>query len=632
MPETVGRYEILEKIGQGGMGTVYKAFDPLLRRTVAVKLISAVLDDKPEMRERFFREARAAGQLSHKNIIVIYDLGEEKGQPFLAMEYLSGAALAARMTGAGRLPVARAVNVMIDVCHALEYAHARGVVHRDITPANIFITDADEVKLLDFGLAHLVSSELTRSETVMGTANYMSPEQVRGERVDRRADIFAVGVVLYEVLAGRKAFEGDSFANTLFKVLEGVPPPLQTLDPTLPGPVVGVVDRALAKRREERYQTAAEMLHDLTVCRQWILDPLRPASILSMAPTVATMRPATGTKDPVVATPPQSVVWSPRRVRTTAIVGFVLAGTGALLLFGPREASRSSLPAPERDPAAETQPAQTQPAPPPPVAPPITAAREPEPTRQTAPSTPAVPQVQRTTDAAAGSQADRGRADAAIARARQARALAEKSGAEGLAAYRNAISTEGEAAGLYAAGQYARAAARAVEAEAMYRGADIEAHAEQIARERLRLDANQAPAAAIEPPRAAEPPRLEPPEPAQPEPAPPTPDPRELVGMVLSQYVAALEARSIGGLKAVWPSLPPAQEQAIRGEFANARTLQVRLREPRIDVNGAAATVTAMREYQLVTADGHRLATTTRMIMKLRRTGEIWVIDSVSYQ
>jgi serine/threonine protein kinase len=626
MPEMVGRYEIVEKIGQGGMGTVYKAFDPLLRRTVAVKLIAAVLDNKPEIRERFFREARAAGQLSHKNIIVIYDLGEEKGQPFLAMEYLSGAALATRMIGAGRLSVARAVDVMIDVCQALEYAHSRGIVHRDITPANIFITDADELKILDFGLAHLVSSELTRSETVMGTANYMSPEQVRGERVDRRADIFAAGVVLYELLAGRKAFEGDSFANTLFKVLEAVPQSLHALDPTLPGPVVAVVERALAKRREDRYQTAAEMLHDLTACRQWTMGSARPVSMMTMPPTVATIRPATGAKDAVSVTPPHSVAWSPRRVRTTAIVGVLLAGTAALLLFGPREASRSPVPASQQVPAGETH------AVPPPAAVPIPPAREPAQPAPTESSKPVVRPVERTVDPAAVNQADRARADASIARVRQARALADKSGAEGLGTYRNAIATEGEAAGLYAAGQFGRAAARAVEAEAMYRAADIEARAEKSARERLRSESSPPPTPAAEPKRVEDPPRVEPPPPVQAEPTPDTANPSELIHAVLNQYVAALEARSIGALKGLWPSLPPAQEQAIRAEFANARTLQVRLSEPRIDVNGTSATVTAVRDYQLVTADGHRLGRTTRMIMRLRRTGETWVIDSVTYQ
>jgi eukaryotic-like serine/threonine-protein kinase len=182
--QTVGRYELVEKLGQGGMGAVYRAHDTLLERTVAVKVISATIDQNDELRERFFREARAAGQLSHKNIITIHDLGEHEGQPYLAMEYLHGQDLLARMASPQRMSLRRRVEIATEVCEGLEYAHNHGIVHRDIKPANIFITDSGAVKILDFGLARLVTSELTRSNMMMGTVNYMAPEQVRGERID----------------------------------------------------------------------------------------------------------------------------------------------------------------------------------------------------------------------------------------------------------------------------------------------------------------------------------------------------------------------------------------------------------------------------------------------------------------
>jgi serine/threonine-protein kinase len=593
---------------------------------VAVKVISAVLDDKPEIRERFFREAQSAGQLSHKNIIVIHDLGEDGGRPFLAMEYLTGAPLSTRMTGGGRLSVRSAVDVMIQVCHALEYAHERGVVHRDITPANIFVTDLDEVKLLDFGLAHLVASELTRSEAIMGTANYMSPEQVRGERVDRRTDIFAIGVVLYELLSGRKAFEGDSFANTLFKVLESSPPSLRELDPKLPPRLVDVVERALAKHREDRYQTAAEMLQDLITCRDWTGST--PAVPPTLAATVVMRSPVAAVPAPAVAAPPTSAAWSPRRIRTTAIVGGVLAIAGALLILDSwpassidEQLSRDSTTA--REPATPTP----QPSQPPPVSPPS------ENPKLVATEPVKPPPVTRRPETPGTSEMDQARADDAIARARKTRALADSAGAEGLTTYRRAISTEGEAAGLYAAGQFARAAARALEAEVLYRGAEVEARAEQATRERLRSEAPvPQPAVPVES-RAVEPPRVEPPPAPRKEPAPTDPvDPRDSIRTVVNQYVAALEARSVGALKALWPSLPDVQERALRSEFANARSLQVRLADLRIDLNGATANVSALREYQLVTADGHRLASTTRMSMRMRRTGETWTIEGVTYQ
>jgi eukaryotic-like serine/threonine-protein kinase len=266
--ERIGRYELRDKLGQGGMGVVYRAFDTLLQRIVAVKVISTTIDGNPDLRERFFREARAAGQLSHPNIITIHDLGEENGVPYLAMEYLVGEDLQRRMSGLDRMSIAHKLDLAIEVCEGLQFAHNHAVIHRDIKPANIFITDNGSVKLLDFGLARLVTSELTHSNMMMGTLNYMAPEQVRGERADHRSDIFATGVVLYELLSGRKAFQGDSFAATLYKILQEVPEPLDRIDSSLPWQMIAIVERALAKPRDERYQHMGEMLRDLLAVKQ----------------------------------------------------------------------------------------------------------------------------------------------------------------------------------------------------------------------------------------------------------------------------------------------------------------------------------------------------------------------------
>src|SRR5688572_1275994 len=296
------------------MGVVYRAQDTLLERVVALKVISTSIEDNPELRERFFREARAAGQLSHRNVITIHDLGEHEGQPYLAMEFLSGEDLQHRLARQEAMSLRRKLEIAAEICDGLCYAHRRGLIHRDVKPANIFITDEGVVKLLDFGLARMVASELTRSNMMMGTLNYMAPEQVRGERTDHRADIFSFGVVLYEILSGRKAFQGDSFATTLYKILQDVPEPLQNIDATLPHEVVMLVERAIAKGREDRYQDLSELCRDLALQRQHLAladapTSMRPASgphrVPSDPPRLAARRPDSG---PPRSAPPADAI------------------------------------------------------------------------------------------------------------------------------------------------------------------------------------------------------------------------------------------------------------------------------------------------------------------------------------
>jgi eukaryotic-like serine/threonine-protein kinase len=280
--QTIGRYKVLDTLGRGGMGVVYRAFDTLLERTVALKVIGTQIDSNPETRSRFLREARSAGQLSHRNIVTIYDLGEHDGHPFLAMEYLEGEDLQQRLSGQIRMSLARKVDLAIDICEGLEYAHAHGVVHRDVKPANVFITAAGQVKILDFGLARLVTSQLTNTHMLMGTLNYMAPEQVRGDRADHRADVFSAGVLFYELLGNKKAFEGDSFASTMYKILQEVPEPLCQVDATVPRDLANIVEHALAKPLDERYQSMTALREDLLLYR----DQLRKSDSGATVSTV----------------------------------------------------------------------------------------------------------------------------------------------------------------------------------------------------------------------------------------------------------------------------------------------------------------------------------------------------------
>ena len=234
--ERIGRYQVLERVGKGGMGVLYRGFDPVLDREVAIKLmLTDFTEDTEQMRPRFYREARAAAKLNHRNIVTIFEFAEESNVPYIVMEFLRGTPLGARMNGQPPLSLDDKLNIVAQLCDGLGYAHEQGVVHRDVKPDNVFILEDGSVKLLDFGIAKLTTSNLTRQGDVLGSASYMSPEQVGGsDSVDGRADVFSTGVMLYELLAGHKPFQADNPTAVILKILKDDPPPLDTYVQGLP--------------------------------------------------------------------------------------------------------------------------------------------------------------------------------------------------------------------------------------------------------------------------------------------------------------------------------------------------------------------------------------------------------------
>lgn len=268
-PDRFGRYLIDSELGRGAMGVVYRALDPVLDRTVAVKTIALSAD--PEERERsearFYQEAKAAGGLNHPAIITIHDVGREGGMVWMAMELLEGTELR-HLLANERMGVERALDIVGQVADALGYAHERGVVHRDIKPANIMILRGDQVKIMDFGIARLwISDVKTQTGMLLGSPKYMSPEQAMGGGVDRRSDIFSLGVVLYEMLTGNPPFAGKDVTQLLYNVSTVMPPPPSTINRAVPEMVDLVIAKALAKDPADRYQSAAEMQADLLACR-----------------------------------------------------------------------------------------------------------------------------------------------------------------------------------------------------------------------------------------------------------------------------------------------------------------------------------------------------------------------------
>jgi len=212
----IGKFEIIGELGRGAMGVVYRGKDPFIGRTVAIKTITGNFTDNPDLLERFYREARAAGGLQHPNIVTIYDMGEDNGTPYIAMELLEGDDLSHMVEkekeegGQNPLPASIKLNYIVQVCRALEFAHKRNIVHRDIKPGNIVVTNDGTVKVVDFGIARLTDTSSTSSGMLIGTIDYMSPEQIRGEKVDGRSDIWAVGVMMYEILTYTKPFQAET--------------------------------------------------------------------------------------------------------------------------------------------------------------------------------------------------------------------------------------------------------------------------------------------------------------------------------------------------------------------------------------------------------------------------------------
>jgi eukaryotic-like serine/threonine-protein kinase len=280
--KTIGPYEVVVKLGEGGMGEVYRARDTRLDRSVAIKVLSPRFTTDPGFLERFQREARAISQLNHPHICTLHDIGEQDGTPYLVLEYVEGETLAARLAR-GPLPVDQALAIGIQISDALDKAHRQGIMHRDLKPGNVILVGktgaAPHAKLLDFGLAKAAGSgliasgalgealtatgPLTAQGTLLGTLQYMAPEQIEGRDADWRSDIFALGAVLHEVVSGQRAFTGTSPASVIAAILERTPPALSTLQPLTPPALDHVVARCLAKDPDDRWQNAGDIMREL---------------------------------------------------------------------------------------------------------------------------------------------------------------------------------------------------------------------------------------------------------------------------------------------------------------------------------------------------------------------------------
>jgi serine/threonine-protein kinase len=273
--EKLGRYRILGELGRGAMGVVYRASDDVLNRTVAIKTINMAADpqERADYERRFYQEAKAAGSLNHPNIVTIYDLGETGEVVYMAMEYIEGIELRDLLQRGG-LDLAAALDIVAQVAEGLAFAHERGVIHRDVKPANIMVVRDGPAKIMDFGIARIRTSEVkTQTGMLLGSPKYMAPEQLLGGEVDQRCDLFSLGVVLYEAVTGVPPFSGTDIRQIMYQIVHAIPPAPSELNRRSPAMLDLIVAKALAKEPAERYQQAREFAADLRACRAQLAAP-----------------------------------------------------------------------------------------------------------------------------------------------------------------------------------------------------------------------------------------------------------------------------------------------------------------------------------------------------------------------
>ncbi|HYU52786.1 MAG TPA: serine/threonine-protein kinase, partial [Gemmatimonadaceae bacterium] len=369
----IGKYRIIELIGEGAMGVVYRAEDSVLGRTVAIKVMNVSIARQEDLRKRFLHEAQAAASLQHPNVVCIYDLGEQDGHLFIAMEFVDGVDLERLIELGEPMSLQARLDVIIDVLTGLAFAHKRGIVHRDIKPANIRIGEDGRAKIMDFGVAHLASSSMTRTGSFLGTPSYMAPEQITEGKTTPAADIFAVGAILYQLLAQMKPFDAPTLQNLFFKIITEKPRPISELMPGLPPALDRIVQKAMAKDPAHRYTNALDMANELTTVRSKLSGPSYPASI-SLSASVANAIE-------------QSKSMSRKRMRNAALVGVGAVAAVALIAISWAQFSRSG--SPERKVADTSAPIVSTTSSHPPAIEPLSTARTPT------PATAAPPVVQR---------------------------------------------------------------------------------------------------------------------------------------------------------------------------------------------------------------------------------------------
>jgi eukaryotic-like serine/threonine-protein kinase len=567
----VGKYRILDLVGEGAMGVVYRGVDTVLNRTVALKVMSESVARQQDLRDRFLREAQAAGSLQHPNVVTIYDFGEVDGHLFIAMEFVDGVDLERLLSAHEPLTLQQRLDIAIDVLTGLCYAHRRGIVHRDIKPANIRITEEGRAKVMDFGVAYLDSSRMTQTGMMMGTPSYMAPEQVVGGKITAATDIFAMGSVLYELLSGARPFEGSTLHNTLYKIVSEDPPPIREVMPGLPASLDRIVRKALQKDPSLRYQDSLEMADDLAAVRAELDAEHKTSSTVSLRRSVET----------AIA----SQVQSRMRKRTLAGLAAVLilgAATGGAVWLAMRDGS---------DPARAM--AQLEPGP---RAESLAPSEEPARTQEESSGETGV----------AGVADPPGRVDPDPPAQRTAAPPA--------------VSRQAVPGGAAPVTRPDTPVVQPSPANRLAASPDSASRSQTTSAESTRAPAPiQLPRANVELPPA----------PARGNPVtPPEFSDSTLISHAVASYARAIESRDVVAIRRVYPQMTPQQQSAFEQFFRATTDLRVTLRIADLSITGATADARVTGTYVYQTSRG-REDLPVAFVATLRKEGETWRLLSV---
>ena len=581
LPTQIGKYKIVELVGEGAMGTVYRATDSVLGRTVAIKVMNASIARQQDHRQRFLREAQAAGSLQHPNVVTIYDLGELEGHLFIAMEFVHGTDLERLMTAVEPLKLQSKLDIIVDVLMGLSYAHKHGIVHRDIKPANIRVAEDGHAKIMDFGVAHLASSDMTRTGLVVGTPSYMAPEQVMGGKAVPGTDLFAVGAVLYHLITGSKPFEGPTLQSLFYRIVTDMPRPLDEIRPGLPASLNAIIQKAMAKDPAERYASALDMANAIIAVRAE-LSGNAYASTASLTASAVSMAESFAPK-PVPVGKQRQMPWKPV---TAAAAGIAVLLVGWMAFARP-DKSRTVASAPATDSASTTGPAMDS------------SLSKPLPSQPTTPVEAAI--TKEVEDPPAPPPTEKKAPVRKREETKKVSKPAPKPVAEPPARARSTASSTTQSRPQTSS---------------------------QPVTQNIPTPQVVTPSVQENAPRIIIAPPPPPPPVRNPEPEP-KPAPREEIATTVAAYARAIESRDIGAVRRVYPGITSDQARGFEQFFQSARSINVTFRVTDVETNGNSADAKLVGSYQYVTSDGKSERQPVSFSASLRYDSGSWRLTSV---